>query len=139
MRNTWVKAAVGVETVRRTVGGTTDNTERFESSSVHRTFYHYDKVHPMAATDYIPGMKRGERKRNIVLLLVYILLLPILSTLSFIWAPVYVGRDYNGIRAELSAIPGISTENGLLSAFSTFMYLVLFSFGPQIVGWLGLL
>jgi hypothetical protein len=93
----------------------------------------------MAATNYIPGMKDEARRRNIVLLICYILLLPVLSTLSFIWAPIYVAINYNGVRAELSAIPGITADDPVLSALSTFVYLILISFGPQIVGWLGLI
>jgi len=92
----------------------------------------------MATTNYIPGMKSGSTKRNVALGAMYVLLLPVLSTLAFIWVPVYIGYDYNGITAELSAIPGITEGGGLRSAIVALAYVVVVSFGPQIVQWLGI-
>jgi hypothetical protein len=90
----------------------------------------------MAFVDYVPGMRRGATARNIVLGLVYVLLLPVITTLSFVWAPVYVGVDYNDITTELSAIPGISPGGGLRNATVTFVYLVVIALGPRIVRWM---
>lgn len=90
----------------------------------------------MAFVDYFPGMERGKTSRNVALGVVYVLLLPVLSTLAFVWAPVYVGTNYNGIARELSPIPGISPEGGLRTGVVTFVYVVVISLGPRIVGWL---
>jgi hypothetical protein len=90
----------------------------------------------MAFLDYVPGMRTGATARNVVLGIVYVLLLPVLSTLAFVWAPVYVGTNYNGIARELSSIPGISPDGGLRTAVVVFLYVLVISLGPRIVGWL---
>jgi hypothetical protein len=89
----------------------------------------------MAFATYVPGMREGATKRNVALGVVYVLLLPVLSTLAFVWVPVYVGTDYNGVARELSSIPGISPGGGLRTGVVTFVYVVLISLGPRIVGW----
>lgn len=90
----------------------------------------------MAFVDYVPGMRRGRRGRNIALGVVYVLLLPVLTTLAFVWVPVYLGIDYNDITTELSALPGISAGGGLKTALVAFLYMVVISLGPRIVRWL---
>jgi len=89
----------------------------------------------MAFVDYVPGMRRGETKRNVALGVVYLLLLPVLSTLAFVWVPVYVGYNYGGIAEELSPLPGISPTGGLQTAVVAFLYVVVISLGPRIIGW----
>jgi hypothetical protein len=90
----------------------------------------------MAFVEYVPGMRKGATGRNIALGIVYVLALPILSTLAFVWVPVYVGINYNGIARDLSSIPGISPDGGVRTAAVAFVYLVIISFGPRIVQWL---
>jgi hypothetical protein len=90
----------------------------------------------MAFLDYVPGMRTGATARNVALGILYVLLLPVLSTLAFVWAPVYVGTNYNGIARELSSIPGISPDGGLRTAVVVFLYVLVVSLGPRIVGWL---
>lgn len=87
----------------------------------------------MAFVDYVPGMRKGATKRNVALGLVYVLLLPVLTTLAFVWVPVYIGINYNGIARDLSSIPGIYPDGGLRSAIAAFLYLVAVSLGPRIV------
>lgn len=90
----------------------------------------------MAFVDYVPGMRKGATGRNIALGVVYVLLLPVLSTLAFVWVPVYVGINYNGIARDLSSVPGISPDGGLRTAVVAFVYMLVISLGPRIVGWL---
>ncbi len=89
----------------------------------------------MAFVDYVPGMTRGATGRNVSLGVAYVLLLPVLSTLAFLWAPWYVGTNYNGVARELASAPGISPEGGLRTAAVVFVYLIVISLGPRIVGW----
>lgn len=79
----------------------------------------------MALTTYIPGMAPGKTARNAFLALTYILLSPLLSLLAFIWVPIYIGTDYNGVSAHLSGLPGIEPGGGLKSAVAAFIYIVL--------------
>jgi hypothetical protein len=90
----------------------------------------------MAFVEYVPGMRTGATVRNIILGIVYVLLLPLLSTLAFVWVPVYVGVNYNGIAKDLSSVPGISPDGGLRTAVVAFLYMIVISLGPRIVGWL---
>ncbi|AXG09565.1 hypothetical protein [Haloplanus rubicundus] len=90
----------------------------------------------MAFVEYVPGMRKGATGRNIALGVVYVLALPILSTLAFVWVPVYVGINYNGIARDLSSIPGVSPDGGVRTGVVVFVYLVVISFGPRIVQWL---
>ncbi|WP_338741473.1 hypothetical protein [Haloplanus salilacus] len=88
----------------------------------------------MAFLDYVPGMRTGATGRNVVLGVVYVLLLPVLSTLAFVWVPVYVGINYNGIARDLSSVPGISPDGGWRTAVVAFVYVTVISLGPRIVG-----
>lgn len=77
----------------------------------------------MSIADKIPGMKSGSTVRNIIILVLYFFLFPLIIILLPLIMGILVARNYGGWADALSRLPGISTTGGWKSGLSAAAYL----------------
>lgn len=76
----------------------------------------------MALAERIPGFESGNTRRNVVVGLLYLLLLPFVLVLLPVVAALFVGRNMYGWAEALDRLPGIEAAGGAKPAAVAFVY-----------------
>lgn len=79
----------------------------------------------MSIAEGIPGMRPGATIRNIVVLLVAIVFLPLLVLAFPVIIGVAVGRNYGGTAERLAVLPGIESKGGVKAGVIAFGYMIV--------------
>lgn len=76
----------------------------------------------MEWAERIPGLKAGQWGRNLVVIAVYLLVIPIAALLLPLVALAVVAADYRGIARRLSRLPGVTDDGGIRAGVAAGVY-----------------